>query len=206
MATLFIFARLYSTARFAVLTSWMVAFGTAGNVIGAAPLANAVQAFGWRPVMAGLGVITFAVALAMLALVKDPVRPAGMHAESVCFAGFRDLLRMRVLWPIIPLTALNYAPAAGIRGLWAGPYLADVYGADALIIGRATLFMALAMIAGSFVYGPLDTIFRTRKWVAVVGNAFSLAAIAYLAIFTVTSVPETTVALVIIGMCAISMP
>ena len=201
MATLFIFARLYSTARFAVLTSWMVAFGTAGNVIGAAPLANAVEAFGWRPVMAGLGVITFAVALAMLALVKDPVRPAGMHAESVGFAGFRDLLRMRVLWPIIPLTALNYAPAAGIRGLWAGPYLADVYGADALIIGRATLFMALAMIAGSFVYGPLDTIFRTRKWVAVVGNAFSLAAIAYLAIFTVTSVPETTVALVIIGMC-----
>ena len=73
-----------------------------------------------------------------------------MHAESVGFAGFRDLLRMRVLWPIIPLTALNYAPAAGIRGLWAGPYLADVYGADALIIGQATLFMALAMIAGSF--------------------------------------------------------
>ena len=108
---------------------------------------------------------------------------------------------MRVLWPIIPLTALNYAPAAGIRGLWAGPYLADVYGADALLIGRATLFMALAMIAGSFLYGPLDTIFRTRKWIALTGNVISLGALAYLALFTVTSVPETTVVLVIIGMC-----
>ena len=85
--------------------------------------------------MAGLGVITLAVAVVIMALVKDPVRPAGM-AEGAGFAGFRDLLRMRVLWPIIPLTALNYAPAAGIRGLWAGPYLADVYGADALLIGR----------------------------------------------------------------------
>ena len=82
---------------------------------------------------------------------------------------------MRLLWPIIPLTALNYAPATGIRGLWAGPYLADVYGADSLVIGEVTLFMALAMVAGAFLYGPLDTIFRTRKWVAVGGNSLSRA-------------------------------
>ena len=88
---------------------------------------------------------------------------------------------MRVLWPIIPLTALNYAPATGIRGLWAGPYLADVYGADSLVIGEVTMFMALAMVAGSFLYGPLDTIFRTRKWVAVAGN-LSLLALLYLAL------------------------
>ena len=56
MASLFIFARNYSPARFAVLASWTIAFGTAGNVIGASPLANAAEAFGWRPVMAALGV------------------------------------------------------------------------------------------------------------------------------------------------------
>ncbi len=65
---------------------------------------------------------------------------------------------MRVLWPIMPLTALNYAPATGIRGLWSGPYLADVYGADSLVIGEVTMFMALAMVGGAFLYGPLDQI------------------------------------------------
>lgn len=100
----------------------------------------------------------------------------------------------------MPLTALNYAPAAGIRGLWAGPYLADVYGADALAIGQVTLFMALAMVAGSFVYGPLDTLFGTRKWVAVAGNALALATLVFFALNPVTSIGTTTLILVVIGM------
>lgn len=201
MASVFIFARIYSTARFAVLTSWLVAFGTAGNVIGASPLANAAEAFGWRPVMAGLGVLTLLTALAMLLLVRDPDKPVGMAGASSGFAGYGELMRMRVLWPIIPITAVNYAATAGIRGLWAGPYLADVYGADALVIGQVTLFMALAMVAGSFIYGPLDTIFGTRKWVAVGGNAISLLAILYLAFNTFSGLTSVTAALVVIGVC-----
>jgi predicted MFS family arabinose efflux permease len=204
MASLFIFARIYSTARFAVLTSWLVAFGAAGNVIGASPLANAAEAFGWRPVMVGLGLFTLLTAAAVLTLVRDPARPEGMSVGTAGFSGFIELLRMPVLWPIIPLTAINYAPAAGIRGLWAGPYLADVQGATAIVIGEVTLFMALAMIVGSFVYGPLDTLLRTRKWVGVGGNAISFAAICYLAVFTVSSIPATTAALVVIGLCGMS--
>jgi predicted MFS family arabinose efflux permease len=204
MAALFIFARIYSTARFAVLTSWLVAFGAAGNVIGASPLANAAEAFGWRAVMVGLGLFTLVIAAALLALVRDPARPDGVAAGSTGFSGFIELLHMRVLWPIIPLTAINYAPAAGIRGLWAGPYLAEVYGATAIVIGEVTLFMALAMIVGSFVYGPLDTMFRTRKWVGVGGNAISLAAICFLALFTVSSIPAATMALVVVGLCGMS--
>ena len=41
MASLFIFARIYTPARFAVLTSWLIAFGALGNVVGASPLARA---------------------------------------------------------------------------------------------------------------------------------------------------------------------
>ncbi|MBT1154524.1 MFS transporter [Aminobacter anthyllidis] len=199
MSSLFIFARTFSIARFSVLASWMVAFGTAGNVIGAAPLAQAAEAFGWRPVMAGLGVITIAAALAVLVVVRDPKSPEGMESGNAGFGGYLELLRMRVLWPIIPLTAINYAPTTGIRGLWSGPYLADVYGADALLIGQVTFFMAFAMVAGAFVYGPLDTMFRTRKWVAVVGNTIGLAAILYLALNVVSDITTITIVFVVIG-------
>lgn len=200
MSSLFIFARVFSLARFSVLASWMVAFGTAGNVIGAAPLAQAAEAFGWRPVMAGLALVTIVVALAILVAVRDPQSPPGMDQGTVGFDGYRELLRIRVLWPIIPLTAINYAPTTGIRGLWSGPYLVDVYGADALMIGQVTLFMALAMVAGAFIYGPLDTIFRTRKWVAVVGNTIGLLAILYLAIDVFTDVAAVTAIFVLIGL------
>ncbi|MBX3578105.1 MAG: MFS transporter [Rhizobiaceae bacterium] len=199
MAVLFIYARTYSPARFAVLASWTVAFGTAGNVIGAAPLANAAEAFGWRPVMLGLAVTTALVAAAMLLLIRDPDVPEEAEGTGG-FAGYLDLFRMPVLWAIIPLTALNYAPAAGIRGLWAGPYLTDVYGADAITIGNVTLTMALAMVAGAFLYGPLDTFFRTRKWVAVGGNVVGLAALAYLSMHVTAGMPTATGLLVGIGL------
>ena len=201
MGVVFIYARSYSPARLAVLASWTVAFGTAGDVIGAAPLANAAEAFGWRPVMIALGLFTVLTAPAVLFFVRDPAEPEGMAQGSAGFSGFGELFRMRALWPIIPLTALNYAPTTGIRGLWAGPYLADVYGADSLVIGQVTMFMALAMIGGAFLYGPLDTIFKTRKWVAVGGNSLSLLALIYLALNPVPGLTEVTVLFVIIGLC-----
>ncbi len=204
MASLFIFAKTFRPARFAVLTSWFVGLGSLGNVSGAAPFAAAVEAFGWRGVMAGLGVATLLSALALMALVRDPEPETAAGGRNSGFAGFGELLRIRVLWLIIPLTALNYAPAAGIRGLWAGPYLTDVYAADALVIGQVTLFMAIAMVAGSFLYGPLDTVFGTRKRVVAVGNVVSLATMIYLALNPVSSVSAVTILFVVIGVSGMS--
>lgn len=198
MASLFIFAKSYSPARFAVLASWMVAFGTTGNIIGAAPLAAAAETFGWRASMAGLGVVTLLVAVAVVVVVRDPETDG--RGESAGLSGYLELLRMPVLWAIIPLTAINYAPPMGIRGLWAGPYLADAYGADVIQIGHATLYMAFSMAAGAFLYGPLDTLFRTRKWVAFAGNAVGVAALAWLALNPVTTIAASTVAFVVIGL------
>lgn len=203
MASVFIFARTFSSARLAVLISTMVGVGSLGNVVGASPLAAAAEAFGWRGVMVGLGLVTLLTAAAIMLFVRDPERLGDGGADDG-FAGYLELLRMRVLWPILPLVGLNYAAAVGIRGLWAGPYLADVYGADAILIGQATLFMALAMVAGNFIYGPLDTIFRTRKWVAVVGNSLGLAALVVFALNPATSVFSATVIMVVIGLTGAS--
>jgi MFS family permease len=197
MASVFIFARSYPPAKLAMLTSWIVAFGSAGNVIGASPLANAAEAFGWRGVMLGLGVVTLLIALAILLFVRDPERAD--HADGGGFAGYLELFRIPQLWIIMPLVALNYAPAAGIRGLWSGPFLADIYGLDALEIGRITLFMALSMVAGAFLYGPLDTFFGTRKWVAIGGNVLSVVALAILVTNPAPDLTTLTLLLVAIG-------
>ena len=200
MSALFIYARNYSPARFAVLASWTIAFGTAGNVIGAAPLAAAAEVFGWRPAMAALGVVTVLTAVAIAFFVRDPAKPEGVAHGSTGLSGYGELFRIRWLWPIIPLTALNYAPATGIRGLWSGPYLVDVHGADSLVIGEVTMFMALAMVGGAFLYGPLDQIFRTRKWVAVAGNTVTVLTLAWLALHPVQGLAATTLLFIVIGL------
>lgn len=199
MSALFIYARNYSPGRFAVLASWTIAFGTAGNVIGAAPLAEAAQIFGWRTAMVALGIFTVATAGAVFVFVRDPARPEGATG-SVGLSGYAELLRIRWLWPLMPLTALNYAPATGIRGLWSGPYLADVYGADSLLIGEVTMLMALAMVGGAFLYGPLDQIFRTRKWVAVSGNTVTVLTLVVFALHPMPGIAASTLLLVVIGL------
>ncbi len=182
MAAFYLFARMYSAARFAVLSSWFMAVGTAGNVIGAKPLALAVDTFGWRPTLVLLGIVTIATAAVIYTVVRDPEMESDGE-KGTGLGGYLELLRQPVLWLIIPLVLLNYAPAAGIRGLWIGPYLTDVYGASIHVIGNVTLFMAISMIMGSVIYGPLDTIFGTRKWVAFVGNLGSVVALLLLASF-----------------------
>jgi MFS family permease len=78
--------------------------------------------------------------------------------------------------------AVCYAPAAGIRGLWVGPWYRDVFGADTASIGQVTLLMGLAMVAGNFAYGPLDRLFGTRKGVILGGNLAAAACLLGLAL------------------------
>ena len=62
-------------------------------------------------------------------------------------AGFLALLRTPAVLLLVPLTLAHYAPVAGVRGLWVGPYLATVFDLDAVALGNATLAMGVAMIA-----------------------------------------------------------
>jgi sugar phosphate permease len=198
MASLFIFARRFGMAQFAFMTSSLVAFGTLGNVIGASPLATAADAYGWRAVMAGLGILTFIVSVVIYLFLKDPETEP---SKGLGWSGYLTLLKSRLLWAILLMSLFCYAPVAGIRGLWAGPYLTDLFGADSLQIGQVTLWMAIAMVVGSLIYGPLDKVFNTRKWIVFTGNAIVLAVLIYLTLIPVPKLGTVTLLFIIMGIC-----
>lgn len=173
MAAYYIFARTYPAAVFGTLAGMVIGIGSLGNIASSLPLAAAVEAFGWRATLWGVAGVTLAVAVALAVLVRDPPKVEGAGRWSAL-----DLLRMRALWPVLVMMAVCYAPAAGLRGLWVGPYYADVFGADAAAIGVATLVMGGAMVLGNFAYGPLDRVLGTRKWLIFGGNLGVLACLA----------------------------
>lgn len=169
MAGYYIFARQFSAAVFGTLAAVMVGVGSLGNLAASLPLSAAVAAIGWRGTLWALAGVTAVVALAIFALVRDPARVEGGAKGSLL-----DLLRMPALWPVLIMMAAAYPPGAGLRGLWAGPWQADVFGADAATIGQVTLIMGVAMVAGTFAYGPLERVLGTRKWLNFGGNALAL--------------------------------
>ena len=170
MASYYLFARFYSPAVFGTLAGATIGIGSLGNIASSLPLTAAAAAFGWRETVWGLAAITLLVAIAVAILVRDPERTPGGRKGSLI-----DLLKMPAVWPILAMMTVCYAPAAGLRGLWVGPYFTDVHAASAASIGRVSLFIGLAMVAGNFAYGPLDRLFGTRKWVIFAGNLATVA-------------------------------
>ena len=197
MGSLFIFARTFAARQLAILTSWIVAFGNLGNLASAAPLAAASEEFGWRPVMFCIALSTAAVALLVLFKVQDPEKE---HTDNTGLAGFVELLKIKALWPILIMGLVLYAPVANLRGLWSGPFLENVFSADSLTIGRVTLAMGIAMIVGSIVYGPLDKLLNTRKWIIFFGNLITLCAISLLASNPTSSFIQVSVLFVVVGL------
>lgn len=203
MASYYIFARIYSPRVFATLAGAVIGIGALGNIAGSLPMAWAVEALGWRATMAGLAGTTLLVAFGLWAWVQDPpsAQGAGRPKGSVL-----DLLRIPALWAILPLMFVNYTAAAGLRGLWAGPFLRDVYGLDASGIGAVTLAMGLAMVVGNFAYGPLDRVFGSRKWVVFTGNALAVASLFALWYAPAAGLVRTTALLAAIGLFGSSFP
>lgn len=201
MAAYYILAREFPIRVFATLAGATIGLGALGNILGSAPLAWAVAAFGWRETMWALAGLAVLVALALALAIRDPVRIADAPRGTVI-----DVLRMRAIWPVLLVMFVAYAPAAVLRGLWVGPYLRDVFGADTETIGRVTLVMALAMIAGNFAYGPLDRLFHTRKWVIFGGNAILCAGIAALALWPAAGIGTATLLLAVVGFAGASFP
>ncbi len=175
MASYFIFARQFPPAVFGTLAGATIGIGSLGNIGASMPLSLAVEAFGWRGTVWALAAVTALTGLVVAALVRDPPRAARGGGGSVL-----TLLKMPALWPVFVMMIVCYAPAAGLRGLWLGPYFTDVHGFTRAQVGQASLWMGLAMVAGSFAYGPLDRWLGTRKWVVFGGNAILLACLAAL--------------------------
>jgi predicted MFS family arabinose efflux permease len=204
MASYFYFARSFSPALFGTLAAAIIGVGSLGNLLGAAPLGAAVESFGWRNTLWALTAITLVVAAGILLFVRDPApveRAEGQSKGSVL-----DILRLPGLWLLLPLTMANYTAAAGIRGLWAGPFLTDVHGADAGLIGKVTLVMGVAMVIGNFLYGPADRLLGSHRRVVLWGNTALALSLAALWLMPGASLLIVTVILAAIGLFGASFP
>lgn len=197
MGGLYLFGRVYPMQRFVLMASWLLGIGTAGNLLAATPLAWAVVAIGWRGAMLGMAGATVLSALAIFLLVRDPPR-LGHQASSGFLAGIVAILRLRALWPLLPLVGLGYSVLLAERGLWAGPFFTDVHGLAPLARGNALLLLAAAMSLGAIACGPLDQVVRSRKRLVAIGTA--VAAACFLALGLVDlSLTAALVVMVLLG-------
>ena len=196
MSAYYIFARNYTLREFGTLAGSFVAIGALGNILSASPLEAYAEAAGWRVAMWSMVAVTLGVAAAEYLIVRDPERLDASHPAG----RLSDILRLRALWFILPLFSVNYAASAAIRGLWAGPYLAEVYGADDVLIGRATLAMGIAMVLGSFLVGPLAIWLGSVRRTALIFNGGAVLVMTGLLLAPAAGIGPAVALLTLVGL------
>ena len=196
IGSMVVISRWFPPDRFSTLSAMVLSIGLFGNLIATTPLAWATGLFGWRIVSGAAVVFTALAAVAVWLVVRDappghpflartPERPGQM------MQGLMEILRNRLLWPILALNFCNYACTFTVQGLWGGPFLREVHGFNPIEAGNVLLLAVVTYQAGMLVFGPLDRLLDTRKWIAIGG---SLAIVALLAILALASRPPVWVA------------
>lgn len=94
------------------------------------------------------------------------------------------------------------APFLTVGGLWAGPYLRDVYALTNTQSSYVLFAMMLALYLGYVAYGPMDRIFNTRKWVVLGGVAGMLLCLLPLAVIPNLPLVVVVPLLVIFAFCS----
>ena len=153
----------------------MVGLGSAGNILGAAPLVSLIHAIGWRDALWLMVALTLAVAAVLALTVRDPVHDAGPPRGRLS-----DLFRLPAIRMMLPLIFVSYAASAAIRGLWASPYLRDVFGADDVTVGRATLVMGIAMVVGNLAAGPMVRLAGSERRAVIAGHLVAVVTLSVL--------------------------
>jgi sugar phosphate permease len=156
-----VIGRWFPRERFGSMASWLTAAGGIGPILSGTPFAALVEAIGWRDAWRVGGAALALTALTILAFVRDA--PAGhpFHARAPerlrdTLKGFGPILATRQVWGIIALAFAAFAVQLAVRGLWGGPYLADVLGFDAIGRGNILLGMSVAGTLGAVAFGWLE--------------------------------------------------
>ncbi len=190
----FIFARTLPAAAMSTAGGAVVGIGSLGNMLGAAPLVWVIGEIGWRPTLAGLAVVTLLVAATIFAFVTDPPKLASDQPK----ASLRGLLKVRELRFILPLLGVTYAASACIRGLWAGPYLTEVYAASDQLIGWVTLGMGIAMVTANLAVGRVVRLFGSDKRTSIANTLLLIGVLTSLWLFPGASLTLAAILLVMV--------
>ncbi len=174
-----IIMELFRPVELARVSGLLMAVGGAGWFLATTPLAILSHRFGWRMSIISVGIISVIITFITWKIVKNTSRKrdtgdfAG-SAEKVVFSKRNALKDLKIIlknssfWSIAVWFIMRGGALFGFFGLWAGPYLTDVYKLSDAVAGSVLSMVALAIVLISPIIGYIsDKTLGSRKKVLV---------------------------------------
>ena len=174
-------ANWFNLKLYPLMTGVLVGVGGVGGIIAQGPLAALNQAVGWRNSFYIIGGATFFFAIICLIFIKGnpvklgyaPINPDTAESKNdttlkqkfkLLFTNLIAVLKYPWFWLVAVFTVVTHGPYYNANGLWAGPFLRDVFGYDKQKTGNTLIFLSLGLIAGSICIPLISAAMKSRKW------------------------------------------
>ena len=188
-----VFGMWFKSHEYAQVSGLFMAIGTIGWFLGTTPLAALSVVFNWRGLFISLGLTTALFTALTWIIVRDRPEPQTCTSEAIPSGhaqenkgnqGIKQVLAEKHFWPLAMWFFLRVGILFGFFGLWAGPYLMDVYKLQKVDAGNILSVVPLAIIIGTPVFGYLsDKVFISRRQVLVGSSLIHCICWAILLIF-----------------------
>jgi sugar phosphate permease len=167
--------------HFGTVTGVTILVGNSGSLLAAAPLAWALGFVSWRTVFIAVGAFSLLLALLSWWFVRNHPGEAGLPSlreldgkaahpphQGHWYDGLLIVLKNRATWPGLWVNMGIAGSLFAFGGLWAVPYLHDVYGMDRATATNHTTLLLAGFAIGAFFIGTLSDRIGRRKPVMVV--------------------------------------
>lgn len=168
--------------HFGTATGATILLGNLGSVLAAAPLAWALGFVSWRTVFVSVGVISLFLAALSWWYVHNHPGEAGLPSlreldgkdshpthEGHWYDGLLVVMKNRATWPGLWVNMGLAGTLFAFGGLWAVPFLRDVYGMDRAMATDHTTLLLAGFAIGAFFIGTLSDRMGRRKPVMFAG-------------------------------------
>lgn len=174
--------------RFALLTGLLLSFGMLGQITGEAPLSYLVDVYSWRSTIFWLGIIGLAVALLIVAVVRDhpaeqTIKSKNQETLHDLLPNLRKVLANRQVWTIATFSMLMFTPVLVLSNLWGVQFVIKIYHIHQDVAASVLSMILVGFALGAPAFGWFsDTIRRRRPplIIGALGALVSISAIIYL--------------------------
>ena len=187
ISTLKILANWFEVEKFAIVAGALMAIGGLGWLSAATPLALLTLRLGWRMTFIMIGLVSLVLALVTYLVVRDSPAELGVagipeakrttpsssgEKKLPLIQGVKMVLSEKNFWPLAVWFFCQGGILFGFGGLWAGPYLMQVYNLSKAQAGNILMMIAVGMIVGSPMLSYLSQkVFRARKSVLLISSS-----------------------------------
>ena len=177
---IYICSHWFEDSKLAIMIGLGNSLGMLGAVAGEGPLSFAVEAFGWRISMIGLGILgLFLGFIIYLAVRNEPPEMSKHGTESakkpIKFSqAFRLIIHNKWSWLNAVICLCLYAPVGAFAALWGVPFLRTTYGLSKTSAGLASSLFFLGTIVTGPIIGYFSDLQKKRKPLLVVSTILTL--------------------------------